>query len=199
MFLRTNVLNNLMKQAYKSGLIVARSEDAKGNEWIYLAGRYWATSIMREFIPKKTMGDIITLIGEFPEKGERFRATKEGNQIEVEMPMMVREMGFGTRQLTVTDVILLGSGGTEQRLLQDETTGEIYVMNNVFTALIDNEMIEEDKGECRVTELLYHPVFGILWQNNVCKFKAHFRIDDKNEKLLKNLKGIDITPQVPEG
>lgn len=41
MFLSTSVLNNLMKKAYKTGLVVARTQDAQGNDWLYLAGSYW--------------------------------------------------------------------------------------------------------------------------------------------------------------
>ena len=84
MFLSTSVLNNLMKKAYKTGLVVARTQDAQGNDWLYLAGSYWEVSVNKDFIPKKTLGDIITLIGELPKPGERFKATKEGNQIEIE-------------------------------------------------------------------------------------------------------------------
>lgn len=32
MFLSTSVLNNLMKKAYKTGLVVARTQDAQGND-----------------------------------------------------------------------------------------------------------------------------------------------------------------------
>ena len=67
------------------------------------------------FIPKKTLGDIITLIGELPRPGERFKATKEGNQIEIEMPMAINEEGFGTDTLTITDVLLIGTQGTAQK------------------------------------------------------------------------------------
>ena len=91
MFLSTSVLNNLMKKAYKTGLVVARTQDAQGNDWLYLAGSYWEVSVNKDFIPKKTLGDIITLIGELPRPGERFKATKEGNQIEIEMPMAINE------------------------------------------------------------------------------------------------------------
>ena len=59
----------------------------------------------REFIPKKTLGDIIALTGELPEKGERFRATKEGNQMETGLPLTVSEEGFENKDmLTVTDL-----------------------------------------------------------------------------------------------
>lgn len=74
MFLSTSVLNNLMKKAYKTGLVVARTQDAQGNDWLYLAGSYWEVSVNKDFIPKKTLGDIITLIGELPRPGERFKA-----------------------------------------------------------------------------------------------------------------------------
>lgn len=198
MFLSTSVLNNLMKKAYKTGLVVARTQDAQGNDWLYLAGSYWEVSVNKDFIPKKTLGDIITLIGELPRPGERFKATKEGNQIEIEMPMAINEEGFGTDTLTITDVLLIGTQGTVQRLLQDEQTGQIYPVNNVFVSIINNAMVEEDKGEYTVTEPLFNPFRGILWKNNVCKLRAHFRTDDKNIKVLKSLKGVDITPEVPE-
>ena len=198
MFLSPSVLNSLMKKAYKEGLVVARTEDAKGNDWLYLAGSYWEVSINRDFIPKKTMGDLITLIGELPRPGERFKATKEEKQIEIEMTMEVNDEGFGTDTLTITDVILIGTSGTVQRLLQDELTGQIYPVNNVFISIIRNDMVDKDKGEYEVVEPFFNPYKGILWKNNVCKLRAHFRTDDKNIKVLKNLKGVDITPEVPE-
>ena len=68
MFLRPTTLNALMKKAYKSGLAVARTED----DWMYIAGSYWEISVKKEFIPKRTLGDIIALIGELPGPGERF-------------------------------------------------------------------------------------------------------------------------------
>lgn len=101
-------------------------------------------------------------------------------------------------QDTRTDVLLIGTQGTVQRLLQDEQTGQIYPINNVFVSIINNAMVEEDKGEYTVTEPLFNPFRGILWKNNVCKLRAHFRTDDKNIKVLKSLKGVDITPEVPE-
>jgi SOS-response transcriptional repressor LexA len=91
-----------------------------------------------------------------------------------------------------------GTQGTVQRLLQDEQTGQIYPVNNVFVSIINNAMVEEGKGEYTVTEPLFNPLRGILWKNNVCKLRAHFRTDDKNIKVLKSLKGVDITPEVPE-
>lgn len=195
MFLKPGMLNALMKKAYKSGLAIGRTED----DWLYIAGSYWEISVKKEFVPKKTLGDIISLTGELPELGTRFLATKEGNQIEMELPLRVREEVFREKNtLTVTDVVLIGTAGTIQRLLQDEQTGQIFPVNNVFVAIIDNSLIEKDKGEYAVSDPFYDPSYGILWSNNVCKLRAYFRSDEKNDKILKNLKGVDITPEVPE-
>lgn len=114
------------------------------------------------------------------------------------MPMAINEDGFGPDTLTITDVILIGTQGTAQRLLQDELTGQIYPVNNVFISIINNAMIENERGEYSVTEPFFNSYRGILWKNNVCKLRAHFRTDDKNIKVLKSLKGVDITPEVPE-
>lgn len=114
MFLKPSVLNRLMKQAYKRGLTVARTAD----DWLYIAGSYWEISVKKEFVPKRTMGDIITLVGELPGRGERFTATRDGNQFETGMPVEVDDEPFCENDiLTVTDVILMGTAGTAQRLL----------------------------------------------------------------------------------
>lgn len=192
MFLKPQVLNRLMKQAYKTGLTVARTNA----DWLYIAGSCWEISAKKEFVSKRTMGDLIALVGELPEQGERFTATKEGNQMEAGLPLAVRDEAFREkRTLTISDVLLIGSGGTAQRLLQDDDTGNIYVVNNVFIEIIDNDMIMEDRGEYPVAKPSFTPTRGILWQNNVCRLRALFRSDVKNDKILENLKGVDITPE----
>lgn len=153
----------------------------------------------KRFRTEKTLGDIISLVGELPDLGERFCATKEGNQFETGMPVNIYEKPFkGNNILTITDVLLVGTQGTIQRLLQDESTGNIYAINNAFVAITDNTLIERQRGEHEVQSMLFDPAYGILWRNNVCKMRALFRTDDKNVKTLKNLEGVDITPEVPE-
>ena len=196
MFLAPGILNKLMKKAYSSeGLTVAVDKE----EWIYLAGNRWQVSVKKEFIPKKTLGDIIALTGELPEKGEWFRATKEGNQMETGLPLTVSEEGFENKDmLTITDLILFGKEGTAQRLLQDELTGNIYAVNNAFIAIVNNGLIDEQNGEHRVEIPYFNPITGILWKNNVCKMRAAFRSnDEKNVKIMKNIEGVDITPEIP--
>ena len=147
----------------------------------------------------KTKGDLIALIGELPQPGERIKATKEGNQVEVGLPLEIDESGFEPgRVLQISNVLLLGTGGTVERLLQDMDTGKIYVVNNVFSNIVDNGLIEADKGEYAVEVPFFNETYGIMWKNNVCKLKAHFRCDDKNKRILERMQGLNISPEVPE-
>lgn len=191
MFLKTNLLNRLMKQAYAGGrLIVARRGD-----WIYLCGGYWEVEAEKGYISKKTMGDLISLIGELPEDKERFRAGKDGNQIEIEMPMGIVIDLFNPRnRLTVTDLILLHQNGVEQRILQDADTGSLYLLNNLFVDMVNNKCIEEGKGEsCVLDQPMFHPKLGVLWDNGHCRLHALFR---EPEEILESLQGIPLIPEV---
>lgn len=196
MFLNETILNRLMKQAYKSGLAVARTEE----DWIYISGNYWEVNIKKDFIPKKTMGNLISLIGELPGKGERIRASKDGNKIEVGMTMKVcEEPQSGERRLTKTNVLLIGEKGVEQGILQDGSTGEIYIINNAFIKIVDNSPVDQDKGETLAEEPVLQPKRrAVLWKNNVCKLRAWLRTDGQNRKILEQLEGLDLTPEVPE-
>lgn len=189
MFLRPTVLNRLMKEAYKTGLRVSRDKE----DWVHLEGEYWQVDVKKKYIGKKAMGDLIALIGELPEKGTGFTATKEGNQMEIVPEAGIKDISDFSGTLEITDMLLVGDGGTLQRLLQDTETGMIYPVNNVFIDIVNNGEIKEDAGEYAVYVLNYHPQRGILWQNNVCRLRAPFRRDKKNGSILETIAGADIT------
>lgn len=193
MFLNEKVLNNLMKQAYKTdGLVVAQTEDG----WVYLTGRFWEAEIKREYIPKQTLANIIALAGELPEPGERFRSDKQGNQYEMEMLMSIDVKPYTMGPLTITDTLQIGTDGTLQRYLQDTDTGMLYLLNQAFINLSKGS-IDEEHGEYVPSDPFYSKS-GVLWQNNICRMKATFRHDRKNKKTLDALKGVDLTPSTLE-
>ncbi len=193
MFLNPGILNRLMKQAYKTYLYMAREE-----EWLYVAGNYWEVSILEKFIPKRTKGDMIALAGELPETGQRRRMNKDEDQFETGFHTIVDTTPFKEHNtLEVTDLILL-YGGTPQRILQNADTGELYLINNVFTSLVDESQVLVDDGEYAPGAPFFHPGNGVLWANNVCRLRANFRIDDRNEKIMNQLKGLDLMPEMPE-
>lgn len=190
MFLNTNILCRLMKQAYKEGgLVVARSE-----ERLYLAGLYWRMDCKPEFVPNKVKGLIIELCGELPDKGERFNATKDGNQMEggLELQITVRGDAYeSTDAFEITDFLLMNTG-VAQRILQSISGKGLYLLNNVFVCIIDPGAIDADRGETSPG----NPIAmenGAFWQNNVCRFHARFRHDDRHKRHLKELTMIDLT------
>lgn len=193
MFLNEKVLNNLMKQAYKSdGLVIAQNED----NWVYIAGRFWEVEIKREYIPKQTLANIIALAGELPEPGERFKSDKHGNQYEIEMLTSIDTKPYTMGPLTITNTLQIGTARTVQRYLQDTDTGMLYLLNEAFINL-SNGSIDEEHGEYAPSDPFYSKL-GVLWQNNICRMTATFRNDKRNEKTLEALKGVDLTPSTPE-
>ena len=147
MFINEKVLNKLMKEAYKTGLVVAAREDG----WIYIAGRYWEVEMLRRLIPKEILGNIISLIGELPDPGERYLATSEGNQLEIGEPMGITIEAYRDGPLTITDTLQIGTCGTVQRFLQDSGTGAIYLVNQAYINL-SKGTIDEEIGEYEPSE-----------------------------------------------
>lgn len=189
MFLQKRIFKRLMTEAYKHRLVVAMPED----DWLYMAGSYWEVNIKREYIPKETMGDIIALIGELPEPGERFSATKEGNQMEFDGTRQIDVAPFKRNELlTITNVLMLGIGGTLLRLLQDAETGQVFAVNNVFIDIVNNSECMKEKGEYLIDEPFYNVNAGILWKSNACMLRAGFRNDTKNEEVMNQMQGLDL-------
>ena len=97
MFLNTKIVNKLIKEAFKTGLVVAATEES-----IHLGGTYWMIDIKRDFLPKEIMAKIIELTGWIPETGERVIANKDGWQYEVGALEIEKE--FDGKRLEVTNV-----------------------------------------------------------------------------------------------
>lgn len=167
MFLNNTILKKMMKEAYKTaGMTVAQTE-----ERYYIAGFYWEMDVRKTFMPKQILAQLIELAGEV-------------------LRQEVKTEGF-TEPIDVTDIIVIGSLGTYQRVLQ-ERGGKTHVVNNVFVDIADNNAIDENSGEYSVTTPLFNERKGILWQNNAARFRAGWRIDDRHESLLSELSGIDL-------
>lgn len=187
MFLNNTILKRLMKEAYRNAnMVVAQTEDR-----FYIGGAYWEMDVRKEFMPKQIMAQLIELAGEVPAPGKVFRATKEENLEEDGLRQEVKTEGF-TEPIDITDIIIIGSLGTYQRVLQDRE-GKTYIVNNMFIDIADNNATEEQRGEYNVTLPMYKEKQGILWMNNVARFRARWRVDDKHASILKEMSGIDLT------
>lgn len=187
MFVKMSILKKLIKEAYKSGLVLANN-----GETIMIAGNYWQMDIKRALMPKELLAAIIELAGELPDAGERYICDKGGNQKEFGKPMEINPEGCETEYI-VTNVTLLSGTGTEQRILQNYGTRDIELINEVFVDLIykaekDLSMPEPEGPYCR-------PGMYALWDNGLMRFKAYLRHDDENEEMLKELSNVDMTQQ----
>ena len=186
MFVKMSILKRLMKEAYKTGLVLANNGEA-----IMIAGTYWQMEIKRALMPKELLAAIIELAGALPDAGERYICDKGGNQKEFGKPMEINPEGCEAEYI-VTNVTLLSGTGTEQRILQNYGTGDIELINEVFIDLIykaekDLSMPEPEGPYCR-------PGMCVLWDNGLMRFKAYLRHDDENEEMLKELSNVDLTP-----
>ena len=175
-----------MKQAYKKGLAIAQTEDR-----VYIAGSYWEMDVKREFLPKQILAQIYELAGEFPDVGERFEATKEGNQMQMGMSKAVSEEGFD-EMIEVTRILIIGKNEVQQRVLQN-TKGNIYIVNNAFVNIADNSATDLENGEYSVDKPFFNHLKGILWKNNVARFHACWRRDENHERILAELTQVDLT------
>lgn len=185
MFLDKKILGRMMKQAYKTGISLAME-----NGWLFIQGAYWKLNIRKDFIPKETLGLIISLVGDLPEEGQRFTATKEGNQMEIGRPMNIEPTEYGRSDLEITDLIIVDSTGIPLRILQDPGSGEMFTVKEVIVAIIDMGAVEESRGEFMMSPIRYKQN-EILMENNVCRFSAAFA-RPKSEVMMQRLKGVDL-------
>ena len=191
MFLRANILKRLMKDAYKKSNFVM----ADNTKAIYISGGYWEVEIDREFVPKTILAEIMEIAGCLPEAGKRFEVTKdEVKEVEgrdsVYVPMV-------KRRINVTDIVIIAKDGVSQRVLQDEDSLDIMLINDVFIDIIDNKSIDYDNGETQAEGPFHDKLTGIYLWNNVMKFHALHRWDEKHQHITEYLSNIDLN-EIPE-
>ena len=185
MFLKTKVVNTLIKEAFRSGLVIASTEGI-----IHLEGRYWMIDIDKWFLPKEIKAKLIELVGYIPEVGERIVANKDGWQQEIGELQIVKE-NFD-KQLEVTSVMIKSAWEVNQRILQDEN-GRTYLINDVFVNMTTGAQLEDGEdfldGPCCNSR-------GVIWRNNAGALYAPFRQDQKHERILEEMTKIDLTEDV---
>ncbi len=185
MFLKTKVVNTLIKEAFKTGLVIAATE-----EFIHLEGTYWMIDIEKWFLPKEIRAKLIELVGYIPETGERIVANKDGWQQEIGDSQIVKE-NFDKR-LEVTSVMIKSAWEVNQRILQDEN-GRTYLINDVFVNMTTGTQLED--GEV-FPDGPYCNSRGVIWKNNAGALYVRFRKDMQHERILEEMTKIDLTEDV---
>ena len=192
MFLRRNVLKAMMTRAYKGGGLRVRN-DVTG---LCICGAKWAVYFIHREMPKEVMGDLISLVGELPDRHEAYTADKNGNQMELYddgwmSPMdMVPNRSLEELPLTVCHMV---------GILRDVKTGDIVPVPDAYLHAIDYGNLSDDEetpdgpfGDAVMIEGMF--INAACWQNNRMAFAiGDLRTDNAGINMwLKELKKLPI-------
>ena len=198
MFITSQGFKKLINEAYKgAGLNVGND-----GEGYYISGGYWVIWIMHGRIPKKELASIIELTGEMPEPGEGFKATKAGNQYELPWHEAYAAMTHAMEceeYMEVTPMTLKYKNGQQARILQNPVNKTIVLIDERFIDIIDNTVVEYDKGEFQAEgPMISGKMQGVFWRNDTMALHVFPRTDDKNKRLIGYLEAFDIMNKTGE-
>lgn len=135
MFISRKGLMKLMTQAYKGAGGLKVKNDGVG---LSITGSSWSAYFIWTDIPKEVMGDLISLVGRLPEKGECYEASPEGNQsvMYIEERNAMEAGDEAGPELVKLPLILMNGG--EVALLQNPEPGthDITLVSNYAMGLI---------------------------------------------------------------
>lgn len=184
MFLKPTILKKLMKEAHKSNRLTAAGLE----DGLYLCGGYWELECQMPYIPKVILAQLVELFGKIPLPGECLKMN-DGESEDTRIQKKIDDTPYED-EILVTDVIVM-SGRTVCRVMQDPYTGQIILIQNRIIDLIDKTAIEENEGEPSIA--YYNKNLGIYWHNSTMKFRAMHCRSEKVEKIIKHLEQISLT------
>ena len=177
MFLTRTGFKKLMERSVKGGGLYVRN-DGKGYS---ICGASWAAYFFKGDMPKESLGDLISLVGELPGDEESFTADKGGNQINIydENAMTAMDVAMScNRQMEKTSVLIEHPPYT-LRVYQNWKSGQATVISEKIAAIVDPELIDSKNGEDlpngpfegggMVEERFYN---AVCWYNNRMAFSV---------------------------
>lgn len=182
-----------MKRAYEGNGLALRN-DGQG---ITIYGGSFATYFLIGEIPKESIGDLICMVGELPEKGECFIANKAGNQMEMVLgervnAMMIPEL---TKKILKVTPLYIERNKRAYAVLQDASLG-ITLVDAEKVGIVQGCLVDSDNDE----SLPQGPYFyrgeveggnigGVCWANNRMGYFVQYRYPEEGYEmeLLKDL------------
>ena len=198
MFLKRNVLKALMTRAYKGNGLRVRNDGAG----LTIAGAKWAVYFLHGDMPKETMGDLISLVGELPSRHEMYTADKNGNQMEIYDDGLMSPMDMVlNKELAAVPLTACGVIG----ILRAKESGEIIPVPAVMLEMIDYSKVDDDEekpagifGDKTFVEGLFYN--AACWQNDRMAFAiGEMRIENPVAKdIMKDLESLPFRSEVPD-
>lgn len=191
MFLKTAKFKKLLKEAYTgSGLHIGNTGDGT-----FLRGSYWMMWIKGGCIPKEKLAAIIELIGDLPETGTGFSATKDGQQYELQLENQMHVMEEAKKcmfNMDVTKILLENIHGNHWRVLQHRLTRKIRMISERFIEMIDESSVDQNNGHTMPEGSVCGNLPGVFWSNNIMAMYVMPRSEDGIKNLISHLETIDI-------
>lgn len=197
MFLARSGLRRLMRNAYKGGGLRIRNT----GEGISITGSSWAVYFLAGEIPKETLGDLISMVGELPERGESYTADKNGNQMEIWDDTWQNAMeiaGSGGEDLEITPVVVEGFPYF-MRILQD-CNMQITLIDERMKDIVQPSLIDPDDDETLpdgpmlcTGNIIGTTVHTICWSNNRMAFCV-MPIITHDENIIEIIRGLENMP-----
>lgn len=186
MFLKQNILERLLKQAYKtSGLTVMQYECSDGRAAYTIIGNYWKIWMLSNRMPKEVKAALIKLCGDLPEVGEAFMSMKDReNQYELDIAFEKLPEEFTKCELEFrrTNLVQTSKSGL-LRYYQNET-GAVVTIREEMNALVNLNAIDRDNGEREPEGPLMNAdnPYYIWWGNEWCILKTGLVYGEPEEK-----------------
>ena len=194
MVFNKSVLKKLIKSAYKTcGLLVANMDDR-----IVLAGGWWMMSAKERYVPNWALAAVIELTGEIPAAGESFRATSQGNQMELPNEFVLNLDEGRTRReiadrIVDTHIMVDRIGGLQHYLREGS---KVVTVNEMMMELYDPDA-GENREPCDITiSCLEHK--WVYWHTPACSWACGIidhqeaeaiTFDEKLGEMLEQIQG----------
>lgn len=190
MFLNISKFTKLMKEAYKTKLVVG---DLNGGTIIHSG--HWLVWMDNDYIPNKIKATIMELAGELPMVGFVFEINKslDAPQLVLEhdpLHRLIESVEKADYKLIDTKLVLSKRSGI--RLFQSTKTNNIVGIPEEQFQIIDKYAINYDiegepTGPC-YTGTEHSPLY---WYNSLCTVVIHPNILEKND-LIEALEEVDF-------
>lgn len=171
MFIKISELKKMMKEAYKSGmLLIGNTTLQEENDGLVIAGGWWSVAVLYDYAPKELKAAVMEFGGELPQHGSCYRALESGNQeyigfFECNNPKEL--FARADINFDITKVIVNFSDCV--RILQRENDRKIIGVKNRTLDLLDEKAIDFDNGEYKPVGPVANRTNEIAcWGNNMC-------------------------------
>ena len=170
MFYKINQGKKYLKEAYKgAGLVVGLTHEGI----LYTSGSFWLLCQDMAHTPKEYKATIIELAGELPSPGEEFRATENGNQIQIpnldlyDLPAKYADIDRTGSEYEETNVYIKWPKYFIRICTSVSGTGAKLIRHDAWN-MINREGIDYDSGETEIEGPLATPDERgfLIWHND---------------------------------